>query len=58
MIGVGQPDLTKLLGGQYREMSVERLLRMLTRLGCGDDISVQSAGRALEEAIDWEAVAA
>ncbi|WP_425542513.1 hypothetical protein [Sphingomonas oligophenolica] len=47
-----------MLGGQYREMSVERLLRMLTRLGCGDDISVQSAGRALEEAIDWEAVAA
>lgn len=58
LIGVGQPDLSKLLNGRFREMSVERLLRMLTRLDCDVDINVQFEGRAVGEAIHLDAVAA
>lgn len=58
LIGVGQPDLSKLLGGRFREMSVERLLRMLIRLDCDVDISVQFEGHAVGEAIHLEAMAA
>lgn len=58
LIGVGQPDLSKLLNGRFREMSVERLLRMLTRLDCDVDISVQHDGRSVGEAIHLDAVAA
>lgn len=58
LIGVGQPDLSKLLGGRFREMSVERLLRMLTRLECDVDISVQWEGHAVGDAIHLDAVPA
>jgi len=58
IIGVGQPDLSKLLNGRFREMSVERLLRMLTRLDCDVDISVQFEGHAVGEAIHLDAAAA
>ena len=33
LMGLGQPDVSRLLNGQFREMSVERLMRLLTRLG-------------------------
>ena len=33
--GVSQPDGSRLFSGQFRDMSVERLMRMLTRLGGG-----------------------
>ena len=58
IIGIGQPDLSKVLNGRFREMSVERLLRILTRLDCQVDISVQFGGSALGEAIHLDAVAA
>ena len=41
--GVSQPDGSRLFNGQFRDMSVECLMRMLTRLGgggtstCGQD---------------------
>jgi predicted XRE-type DNA-binding protein len=57
-IGIGQPDLSKLLRGRFREMSVERLLRILTRLDCDIDISVQFEGHAVGDAIHLDAVAA
>ncbi|HVI97529.1 MAG TPA: helix-turn-helix transcriptional regulator [Sphingomonas sp.] len=58
LIGVGQPDLSKLLNGRFREMSVERLLRMLTRLDCDVDINVQFDGQTVGDAIHLDAVAA
>jgi|CXWL01.1.fsa_nt_gi predicted XRE-type DNA-binding protein len=58
IVGVGQPDLSRLLGGRFREMSVERLLRMLTRLECDVDINVQFEGHAVGEAIHLDAIAA
>lgn len=56
-VGISQPDLSKLLNGRFREMSVERLLRILTRLECEIDISVQFEGKAVGEAIHLEAAA-
>jgi predicted XRE-type DNA-binding protein len=43
--GLSQPDVSRLLKGQFREVSVERILKMLSRLGCEIDIVVTSSGR-------------
>ena len=43
--GVSQPDLSRMLKGQFRDVSVERIMRMLTRLGCEVDIVVKPQGR-------------
>lgn len=32
-MGLSQPDVSRLLRGQFREVSVECLMRMLTKLG-------------------------
>jgi predicted XRE-type DNA-binding protein len=40
--GVSQPDISRILRGQFRDVSVERLMRMLARLGCSIDIVVRS----------------
>ncbi len=43
-MGISQPDVSRLLRGQFRDISVERLMRMLTRLGCDVDIVVRKPG--------------
>lgn len=43
--GVSQPDVSRILRGHFRDVSVERLMRMLTRLGCEVDIVVRPAGK-------------
>ena len=43
LIGVSQPDVSRLLRGQFRDLSVERLVVFLTRLGCAVDIVVKPA---------------
>jgi predicted XRE-type DNA-binding protein len=45
IVGVSQPDLSRMLNGRFREVSVERILRMLTRLGCEMEIVVKPRGR-------------
>ncbi len=45
-MGLSQPDVSRLLRGQFRDVSVERLMRMLTKLGCDVDIVVRSHGKA------------
>ena len=45
MVGVSQPDISRMLKGQYRDISVERIIRMLTKLGCEVDIVVKPRGR-------------
>jgi len=42
--GVSQPDVSRILKGHFRDVSVERLMRMLTRLGCEVDIVVRPEG--------------
>lgn len=41
-MGLSQPDVSRLLNGQFRDVSVERLMRLLTRLGCDVDITVRN----------------
>ena len=42
---VSQPDVSRLLRGQFRDVSVERLMRMLTKLGCDVDIVARDHGK-------------
>lgn len=46
-MGISQPDVSRLLKGQFRDVSVERIMRMLTRLGCEVDIVIKPPGRKL-----------
>jgi predicted XRE-type DNA-binding protein len=45
VMGVSQPDVSRMLKGQFRDVSVERLMRMLARLGCEVDIVIKPQGR-------------
>ena len=45
IMGVSQPNLSRYLKGQFKDVSVERIMRMLTRLGCEVDIVVKQPGR-------------
>ena len=45
LTGVSQPDLSRMLKGHFRDVSAERIMRMLTRLGCEVDIVVKPKGR-------------
>jgi predicted XRE-type DNA-binding protein len=45
-LGISQPDVSRLLNGQFKEVSVERLMRLLTRLGCDVDITIRDHGKA------------
>lgn len=44
LLGVSQPDVSRVLRGHFRDFSVERLMRFLTALGCEVDIVVRSPG--------------
>ena len=44
-MGLSQPDVSRLLRGQFRDVSVERLMRMLTKLGCDVDIVIRGHGQ-------------
>ena len=41
LLGLSQPDVSRLLRGDFREYSLERLFRLLTLLGRDIDIVVQ-----------------
>ena len=45
-MGLSQPDVSRLLKGQFRDVSVERLMRLLTRLGCDVDITIRNHRKA------------
>ena len=48
-IGLSQPDVSRLLRGHFREVSVERLMRILTKLGCDVDIVVRDHGKTAKK---------
>jgi predicted XRE-type DNA-binding protein len=59
IMGISQPDVSRMLRGQFRDLSVERIMRMLTRLGCEVDIVVKPQGsHPPYDAIHLEATAA
>jgi predicted XRE-type DNA-binding protein len=39
-IGATQPELSKILGGKFTEVSLERLMRFLTALSCHIEIKI------------------
>jgi predicted XRE-type DNA-binding protein len=41
LLGLSQPDISRLLRGQFRDYSVERLMRLLMMLGRDVDISIR-----------------
>ncbi len=45
-MGLSQPDRSRLLKGQFRDISVERLMRTLTRPGCDVDITIRNHRKA------------
>jgi len=45
VMGIGQPDVSRMLRGRFRDFSVERLMRFLTALGCEVDIVVRVPGQ-------------
>ena len=44
-IGLSQPDVSRLMRGQFRDISIERLLRMITKLDCDIDVVVRDHGK-------------
>ena len=44
VLGLSQPDVSRLLRGSFREYSVERLLRLLTALGRDVEIVIREPG--------------
>ena len=44
MLGLSQPDVSRLLRGNFRDYSMERLLRLLTALGQDVEITIREPG--------------
>ena len=49
-LGVDQSDLSKILRGQFRSISLEKILSMLIRLG--EDVTINVRTKPLDEARD------
>jgi predicted XRE-type DNA-binding protein len=45
-MGLSQPDRSRLLKGQFRDICVERLMRTLTQPGCDVDITIRNHSKA------------
>ncbi|MFL6751380.1 MAG: helix-turn-helix domain-containing protein [Sphingomicrobium sp.] len=58
LTGISQPDLSRLLRGHLRDMSVDRLIRALTHLETEVDISFRHRGKPVGETIHLEAIPA
>lgn len=43
LLGLSQPDVSRLLRGNFREYSIERLLRLLTALGRDVEIVIRQS---------------
>jgi len=56
LLGLSQPDVSRLLRGQFRDYSVERLLRLLMALGRDVDIVIRKPDRRRPGRLSVEAV--
>jgi predicted XRE-type DNA-binding protein len=56
--GISQPDLSRVLRGRFRDLSADRLIRALIRLGSEVNIDVSRGGERVGEPIHLEATAA
>ncbi len=57
LTGISQPDLSRVLRGRFRDMSADRLIRALIRLGTEVDIDVSRGGKSVGEPIHLDAAA-
>ena len=57
VIGISQPDLSRIFRGRFRDVSVERLIRALRQLGYEVAIDVSQHGRPVGDPIHLEAMA-
>ena len=48
LLGLSQPDVSRLLQGSFREYSLERLLRLLMALGRDVEIAIRRASRGVQ----------
>lgn len=55
LLGLSQPDISRLLRGDFRQYSVERLLRLLTLLGRDIDITIRKAASPRAGRVNVEA---
>lgn len=55
LTGISQPDLSKVLRGRFRDVSVDRLMRALTRLDSEVEIIVRREGRDIGQPIQLRA---
>ncbi len=55
LLDISQPDVSKLLRGSFRDVSLERLMRHLTRLEMDVDITVRRRGEAAGDVFHVEA---
>lgn len=58
LTGISQPDLSRLLRGDFQEVSEGRLLKMLRRLDTEVEITVRDHGKTVGEAIHLEPLSA
>lgn len=57
IIGMSQPDVSRLIKGHFSDVSIERLMRALTRLGCEVDIVVRQHDHEKATAIHFYSAA-
>lgn len=58
LMGVSQPDLSRYLRGHFRDISADRLLRMIRRLDTEVEITVRDRGQPVGESIHLEGIPA
>ena len=51
LAGVSQPDISRILRGEFRDVSTDRLIKILLGLRAELDITVSHAGHAVGDAI-------
>ncbi|HWA44801.1 MAG TPA: helix-turn-helix transcriptional regulator [Hypericibacter adhaerens] len=56
ILGISQPDVSRLLRGNFRDYSVERLLRLLTSLGRDVEIVIRKPRARRQGRLSIEAI--
>lgn len=57
LVGISQPDLSRILNGQFRNVSAERIFRAIVLLGSDVEIDVSTKGEPVGETIHLHAMA-
>ena len=55
ILGIGQPDVSRMLRGNFRDLSIERLMRFVQSLGYDIEIVVRKKGQSKRDTIRLQA---